>query len=246
MKIVSLIILFLIYSTITAQNNKQLLELKNTYVPKSNNQNLLSENLDIDTQTFEKKSKGLAVLYSILLPGMGELYADNYSSGQYFTIADGVIWGFVTGYSIYGNNKEDDYRSYAQTFGGVNLDDKDSKYFSDISAYQNIEQFNTEKELNRQFDETYDLTTHSWNWETADQRKEYRSMWTDSEGAFNNVRFAVGALIVNRVISAINAVRSVSAYNKREENKLSWDINFGTKLNPNLPSGIVMNFRKSF
>jgi hypothetical protein len=40
-----------------------------------------------DTQ---RKSPALAILYSILLPGMGELYAGDYSSGKYFTIADGV------------------------------------------------------------------------------------------------------------------------------------------------------------
>ncbi|MEE9431136.1 MAG: hypothetical protein V3V16_08855 [Melioribacteraceae bacterium] len=246
MKLISIITILFFYSTITAQSNRQLLELKKNIIPNSLEQNLPSTTFDLGNTTFEKKSKGLAVLYSLLLPGMGEFYADNYSTGQYFTIADAVAWSFVTGYSIYGNNQQDDYKAYAKTFGGVNVEDKEPEFFADISAYENIELFNTEKELNRQFDKTYDVQTHTWDWQNAAQRKEYRAMWTDSEGAFNNVRFAVGALIVNRIISAISAVRSVSAYNKREENNVSWNINFGTRLNPNLPSGLVLNFRKSF
>jgi len=241
-----LIIVVIFISTTIFSQNKQLLELKNSSIQISNNENTISENFDFDNNTFEKKSKGLAVLYSLLLPGMGEFYADNYSTGQYFTIADVVAWSFVIGYSTYGNNKEDDYKAYAKTFGGVTLDNKSAEYFADITSYDNIEQFNTEQELNRQFDKTYDVATHSWEWINSSQRKEYRIMWLDSEGAFNNVRFAVGALIVNRIISAISAVRSVSVYNKREENNVSWNINFGTKLSPNLPSGLVLNFRKSF
>ncbi len=39
-----------------------------------------------------KKSVGLAAIYSLLLPGMGELYAEGFSSGKYFLIAEGVLW----------------------------------------------------------------------------------------------------------------------------------------------------------
>jgi len=48
-------------------------------------------------------------------------------------------------------------------------------------------------------------------------------MWVSSENAFNNVRFAVGALILNRLASAVNAVRLVAAYNRhlKDEKKVS-------------------------
>jgi hypothetical protein len=36
-----------------------------------------------------KKSAGLAALYSLVLPGMGELYAEGFSSGKYFLLAEG-------------------------------------------------------------------------------------------------------------------------------------------------------------
>jgi len=246
MKLIKIfLIVFLIVSlqTVFAQNNqRQLLEIRsNLNVVKSNKLEVLKSN---DTRI--KKKTGLAILYSLLLPGMGELYADNYSLGQYFTIADGIAWGVVAGFSVYGKNKEEDYKAFAKTYAGVNIENKDSKYFATISAYENIDEYNTEKELYRQFDETYDVNKYNWKWENTSQRKEYRSMWISSEGAYNNVRFAVGALIVNRIISAIVAARSVSMYNKREENNISWNINFSTRQIPTLPSGLVLNFRKRF
>ena len=40
----------------------------------------------------ERKNPGMAVILSLLLPGMGELYAGSYDEGKIFTIADGVLW----------------------------------------------------------------------------------------------------------------------------------------------------------
>ena len=246
MKIVKIFLtVFFVLSlqTVFSQNtHQQLLGIKsNIGVIKTDKFEVLPNN---NVRT--KKKASLAVLYSLLLPGMGELYADNYSLGQYFTIADAVGWGVVTGYSVYGNNKEEDYKAFAKTYAGVNLENKDSKYFATIGSYENINEYNTEKELYRQFDETYDVSKYNWSWKNSAQRKEYRKMWVSSEGAYNSIRFAVGALIVNRIISAIVAARSVSAYNKRVENNVTWNINFSTIQIPNLSSGLVLNFRKRF
>jgi hypothetical protein len=199
----------------------------------------------IQNQNFEKKSAGLAILYSLLLPGMGELYAGNYSSGQYFTIADGVIWSTLAGISVYGNSKEKDYRAFAQSFGGANLNNKDDEYFANIGIYENIDQYNREKELNRQFDEVYNVESHYWSWDGTDERREYRNLWSSSESAKNNLRFAVGALVLNRIVSAIFAVRAVSAYNDRQSNQLSWNMRFNLEQTPNMQSRIVLNFSHS-
>lgn len=119
------------------------------------------------------------------------------------------------------------------------------KYFANVGIYENIEDYNKDRELNRRFDEVYDESTHYWGWEES-RRKEYRSLWISSENAKNNVRFAVGALILNRIVSSIFAVRSVSAYNKRESNEVSWNVNFGLQQKPTLPTSLIMNFQKSF
>ena len=72
-------------------------------------------------------------------------------------------------------------------------------------------------------------------------------MWTSSEQAKNNIRFAVGALILNRIVSAINAVRVVSAYNKGiDESAMGWNLSVYVDTKPTLPSSLNLNFTKSF
>jgi hypothetical protein len=241
MKKLQLILILFIFTISVFAQKEQLLNLKRN-LPF----NLKSENIQLVNPSFEKKSAGLAVLYSLLLPGMGELYAGDYSTGQYFTIADGVLWSFFAGFTVYGNDKKADYKSFAQSSGGVNLNGKDETYFANISLYQNITEYNTAQELNRDFEATYDVTTDSWDWGSNATRKEFRGLWSSSENAFNNVRFAVGALVLNRIVSAIFAVKAVNNYNKQLSNDVTWKLNFGVQNLPDNTSGLIMNFQQRF
>lgn len=234
---------FFLSCIITAQSieKRSLLQLKNQI----RNTEFNSKGIYPDEIT-GKKSPMLAILYSVLLPGMGELYAGSYQNGIYFTAADALFWGAFAGLNIYGSWQRSNYKSFAQAQGSINPDGKSNDYFADIGAYMNIEEFNREKELNREFDKVYDPATHYWKWNSDSQRKEYRNLWSSSETAFNNVRFAVGALIVNRIVSAVNAVRLVSAYNKKLTEEMSWNISVGIRNYPTLPSSLNVNFITEF
>jgi hypothetical protein len=194
----------------------------------------------------QKKKVGLAILYSMLLPGMGELYAGDYSSGKYFTIADALLWGSYIGFYSYGNMRKSDYKSYAATYAGVNNNGKDDSYYTIIGNYLNIQQYNDEKALERNFNEMYNVDQYYWNWQNAGQRSAYKDMWTSSESAYNDLKFVAGALILNRVISMINAVRLVSAYNNRQNDELSWQVSFGVNNSPTLPNRFSFNFQTKF
>lgn len=246
--IISLVVIVSSISLAQTNGTKSLIELKQLSAVSSQQLAVHSSQQLISNQNIipEKKNAALAILYSMLLPGMGELYADAYDSGKYFTIADGVLWGAFTGLNIYGNWQEKNYKSFAESKGGVLLGGKDSDYFGNIGVYLSIDDYNTAMELNRDFNKTYNTTTYSWKWSNDDQRKEYRNMWSSSENAFNNIRFVVGALILNRLISAVNAVRLVNAYNKNLLPQLSWNIFVGVDNHPALPTSITFNFIKSF
>jgi len=194
----------------------------------------------------EKKSVGLAILYSLLLPGMGELYADGYSSGKYFTIAEGVLWGTYIGMNVYASNQEDNYKAFAKSRASINPDGKNDDYFATISEYSDIDTYNDQKALERNFDQMYDRDKFFWKWGTTAERKEYRSIWSSSEQTYNDLQFVVGAMILNRSASAINAVRLVSAYNSNLDEELSWNVSAGLKNNPNLPTSLEITFYKSF
>lgn len=212
----------------------------------------MKNNIQIDDEiikqeyNIKKKNRGLAIIYSALLPGMGELYADDYSSGKYFTIADAVLWGGLIGVTAYANNQEDSYRSFAETYGGVTLSGKDDKYFADIGSYLDIYEYNHLQELDRNFTEVYNQESHYWKWSGQAQRVEYRDMWKSSETANNTTRFIVGALILNRVASVINAIRLVNAHNNNLKKELGWDMSFNYSNSIVEPDKLSMNFRTTF
>lgn len=247
MKLIAFLILFSSTIIFPQQNNfKSILRLeetvKNSKTADSNDDNINFNSIDLSG----KKSTGLAIVYSLLLPGMGELYADKYSSGKYFTIAEGTLWGTYIGMSIYANNQEDNYKTFATVNALVNTEGKDDNYFATISEFEDIESYNDEKALERNFNEMLEPETFFWKWNSSEERKTYRSMWLSSEQTFNDLRFVVGAMILNRVISAINAARLVSSYNNRVEDELSWNISLGMKSNINLPTSLNLNFQTSF
>jgi len=224
---------------------KSIQELKNTV--KNSDENIQTASINLNSNfSNEKKSVGLGILYSLLLPGMGELYADSYGTGKYFTIADGILWGTLIGMSAYSNWQEDSYKSYAATRAGVINENKDEDYYANIGDYTSVYSYNDQKALERNFDEMYDEETSFWKWSSTEERRSYRDMWNSSETASNNIRFVVGGLILNRVISAINAARSVSAYNKRLEEEVSWYFSVGFMNQPNLPTSLSFNVQKSF
>ena len=196
--------------------------------------------------TREKKSPGLAILYSFLLPGMGELYAGDYSSGKYFTIAEGVLVATCIGMNIHAGNLKDNYKSFAAAKASVNTSGKDDTYFTAIGNYMSIDQYNDQKALYREFELMYNSDFYYWKWQNEKDRKTYRSMWSSSEQTYNDIRFVVGAMILNRVASAINAVRLVSAYNSNLEEDISWNISMDLKNEMNLPTSINLNFQTSF
>jgi hypothetical protein len=197
-------------------------------------------------EEFHKKSVGLAIFYSLLLPGMGELYAGNYSSGKYFTITDALLWGSYIGFYSYGNMRKSDYKAYATTYGGVSNNGKSDAYYTTIGNYLSIQQYNDAQALAGNFGAMYNVNQFYWNWQNDNQRSTYKDMWTSSESAYNDLKFVAGALILNRVISVINAVRIVSEYNKGQNDELGWNVSVGLNNSPTLPTSLSFNFQTNF
>jgi hypothetical protein len=243
-QIIPFLILILLSSAAAQQDKNfsiQKLKQEINSLPISNSESNLNFNPEDS-----KKNAGLGVIYSLLLPGMGELYADAYDIGKYFTIADGLLWGAFIGMNVYSNWKENDYKSFAESRAGINKEGKDETYFATISAYSDIDSYNDEKALERNFEEMYDPDQYFWKWNSEVERETYRGMWTSSEQTKNDIRFIVGGLILNRVASAINAARLVSAYNNRLEEELSWNFSVGFESKPTLPTSLNFTFITKF
>lgn len=195
----------------------------------------------------EKKSVGTAILYSVLLPGMGELYAGDYSAGKYFTIAEGALWIALGSVDWYANWLQDDAHQFAAAHAQASIGGKDDRYFIDIGNFPNIYDYNAQALRDRSTNTLYPETpANYWNWDSPTNQGSYRDKRVSSEQMFNNTRFVIAAIAVNHVISALNAARLTAAYNKRADEAQLFDLHAEILGGLAHPDGILLTFSKTF
>ena len=67
----------------------------------------------------KKKSVGLGVLLSALIPGAGEFYGENYLKAGIFFGVEILAWATFAYFESKGNKKEDEYQAYADQYWDV-------------------------------------------------------------------------------------------------------------------------------
>ncbi len=196
----------------------------------------------------EKKSVGLAALYSLLLPGMGELYAGGFSSGRYFLAAECALWLVYAGFDVYASSTRTDARSFAGVHAGVNPAGKNDQYYVDIGNFMNIDEYNQKKLRDRDLTLVYDPAAgYAWQWDSDASRANFKDMRIRSDQVFNNMRYVGAAIIVNHVASAINAARAAIAHNNAISDPLG-DLQIGASVlgGPASPHGLMITVAKGF
>ena len=193
-----------------------------------------------------KKSVGLAAIYSLLLPGLGELYAGGFGSGKYFLIAEGGLWLTYAGFETYGNALRDDARSFAVQHAQVNASGKDDQFFVDVSNYLNVNDYNQAKLQQRELNNVYDPAAgYAWQWDSDASRATFKSQRILSENVYNDRKFVAAFIIINHVASAINAARAAIAHNKEIDNPFG-NLDMSARLlgGSRNPNGILITIAK--
>lgn len=194
----------------------------------------------------EKKSIELAVLYSLLVPGMGELYVENYQTGKYFTIAEGALWITVGSFLLNGGWLRDDARRYALQHAQLNGLENDDQYFIDIGNFRNVYTYNEQVLRDRDPHKLYDPISHYWNWDGDVNRESYRDLRIASEKAYNNAQFVIAAIAINHIASAINAARLTYSYNEDVEQAESFSLHASVMGGLFSPHGVRLSLVKKF
>ncbi len=166
--------------------------------------------------TKSKKSPGLAVLFSLILPGAGHYYIDRMDVGKYFFGADVASWlGYAT-VDVYGNNVNDDAVTYSVEHAKVtNPDSKDDDYYGNVGNYNNIYEYNNEQLATGQYGSLYDVNQYYWDWDNANNRNIFESQRKSSQRILNT-RIVFGSiLIANRIVSGISAYLLAGKENKK-------------------------------
>ena len=183
----------------------------------------------------DEKSVFLAAGLSLILPGMGELYADNFGTGKYFLVADGVLWLTYAGFSMSSTWVQNDADVYVTQHAAASLTGKDDQFRVDVGNYLSVYEYNEAKLRARDYARLYDPVQSYWSWDTDPNRNAYRDLRISSDRLERNASFVVGALVVNRLISAFVAGRSAASYNERVRRSQSWNLGarvIGGPLNP--------------
>jgi hypothetical protein len=202
-----------------------------------------------DAELPEKKSVGLAAFYSFLLPGMGEVYAGTFSSsGKYFLLAEGVLWLTYVAFEISGNSLQTDSRTFATAHAGVTVAGKNNQFFVDIGNFATVDDYNQKKLQDRQPEKLYDPAAgYGWAWDSDASRGKFEDQRIASDQMYNNQKFVVAAILVNHVVSAINAGRSAVAHNSAIGKALD-DVHFGARVlgTPGNEHGVMLTVLKGF
>ncbi len=200
---------------------------------------------DVAGLTAEKKSAGISLLLSLVLPGAGHYYLDRMDVGQYFMLADGISWLGFAGVNIYGNYLRDNAETFATDHAGVNREGKDDDYYTNIGNYISIYEYNNAKLSTGEYNKVYyDVDAYYWNWDTQDNFIRYESQKEESERVKNTSVIFVSALIVNRVTSALSALLLTNAHNSALSNiRINSEV---TKNFKNEIDGLQLNFVKQF
>ncbi len=165
-----------------------------------------------------RKSVARATIYSLIVPGMGELYADNFSTGKYLLGSEITLWLTVYGFHSYGNWIRNDAESFAAVHANTDWSGKDDQFFVNVGNFNSWQEYNEKKMRDRDIGAIYTDDAYSWNWESDEKRREFRDMRVRSDQMLNAVKFVGAAIVANHIISAIIAGNSASRYNDRLDN----------------------------
>lgn len=201
--------------------------------------------IDLQQSSPDQKSVFRSVVYSLVLPGMGELYAGGFDDGKYFLMAESGLWLTFASFELYGNWLQNDARRFAAAHASASIDGKEDQFFVNAGNFSSVYDYNEKKLRDRDVIDVYDPNgSYFWQWDNEQSRLRFRDLRVKSDNVFNNVRFVVGAIIVNHIASAINAARV--AINKNKDLADDWQVQTGLLGSCLHPEGVVLTLRKTF
>ena len=184
--------------------------------------------VSVDESVSKNKDKNvfLAIGASALLPGMGEMYLGEESLVKPFLWTDLALW--VTTFSAYviGERYINSAHSYAVRHAGLNTSSKGVSLLNTVGDYRsrsgvagqnsspdmdedyNQAMLRSGKGVNDEFDESI-----QWDWgssdnpETSEHIDEFKSRMRHYRVSRIVFQVSVGALVINRVVSMLDAMR---------------------------------------
>jgi hypothetical protein len=186
-----------------------------------------------------RKSLLKAVAASALLPGLGERYVGHDRRANLFHGVEAGIWGAFIGYRIQGDLRRDRYEEFAVVNAGAAAG-QNSDYYEHIGLWISLEEWHdiVRRDARYQFPDDpaaqnaffeqhkrYDQGDE-WFWPDDATRVRYRQLRSRSERSYRNGRLAVGAAIVSRLASMMDALALARSHNRDLGQESRLDLRF--------------------
>jgi len=147
------------------------------------------------------------VIKSLIVPGWGQKTLGKPKRARFFNYLESGILLTIIGSSTFANIKRKNYIAFASKHAAISSSGKNHKYWVDIGNYNSIENYNNEHLRNREMDDLYpDDKKWSWDWDLELNRKKFEDKRIRSDQLELFATFGVGALIVNHLVSSIDAL----------------------------------------
>lgn len=189
------------------------------------------------------KSKGKALMYSLLLPGLGHYYAGDVRGARTFFAVEASAWTAFVVFEVQGRLREEGYEDFAQAFAGVAGGNHSDDYYAIISEYDSWADYERAVKTEGRFAlypegdaamlEAYFIENRvsdyePWAWTSSDIRRDYRSIRSASKRSYRRAVYSVAVAAVNRVASAFFAIKATNDANERmEERRLGYRLEIG-------------------
>jgi hypothetical protein len=177
----------------------------------------------------EEVSMKRAVAMSLLVPGSGEFYAKSYTRAGVFFGAEMAAW-----FAFYQFHRDidwttDSYQRYASAKAGIPENspewvyEKAQDYYSSSEYNLLIEQearnyyliYKNEPDSYKDYyTENSVSEDHSWVWKDHDSWQHYNDLRIHKQDMQIYTKLAIGAALLNRMISAVDTARLVRGINR--------------------------------
>ena len=153
------------------------------------------------------KNPKAAAFLSILLPGLGELYAGGPRSGRFFLFTEVSLWTGMALFEHLETTRRENFKSYAAAHAGLNTVGKSDTFLEEVNAYESINARNAHEQFIRgdAADLIEETPENAWEWDSDAARSEFRVLRRKANSARQKGLLFVGGLLFNRFVSSINA-----------------------------------------
>ena len=169
--------------------------------------------LSKEDKVFLEKTPPQAFLRSFVLPGWGQRFADRPGRASIFTSLEVGLWTGLIWSKQAAVQGESDYTAFARQHAGVS-GSFDHEYYVNIGNFLNQDDYNTAKRLQRSYDEQYHGTGTWWEWDSNGNRQTFKDLRISADRHGNRVYYLIGGLLLNRIVSAIDAGQGLAKRQK--------------------------------